>query len=87
MDRWRLGTEMVPRRDLARYVGDLTYVLFVDLPGIEHAAGVCQYLLPLWDMIDNFGLKLNHSKIARRLEKDHDAALAAAYRRAVRHWA
>jgi hypothetical protein len=78
---------MVPRRDLARYVEDLTYVLFLDLPGVEHAAGVCQYLLPLWDMIDNFGLKLNHLKIARRVGKDYGAASAAEYRRAADLWA
>lgn len=53
MDRWRLGTETVLRRDLARYVEDLTHILFLDLPGIERAAGVCQYLLALWDMVDN----------------------------------
>jgi hypothetical protein len=87
INQWRLSTETVPRRDLARYVEDLTYVLFMDLPGAEHAAGVCQYLLPLWDMIDNFGLKLNHVKIARRLGKDHGATLAAEYRRAADLWA
>jgi hypothetical protein len=86
LNQWRLSTEMVPRRDLARYVEDLTYVLFLDLPGGEHTTGVCQYL-PLWDMIDNFGLKLNHIKIARRVGKNYGAASAAAYRRAVDLWA
>jgi hypothetical protein len=86
IDQWRLSTEMVPRRDLARYVEDLTYVLFLELPNSEHAAGVCQYLLPLWDLIDNFGLRLNHTKIARRLEKDHGALIAAEYRRASSLW-
>jgi hypothetical protein len=87
MNQWHLSTEMVPRRDLAGYVEDLTYVLFQDLPGGEHTTGVCQYLLPLWDMIDNFGLKLNHIKIARRVEKNYGAGSAAAYRRAVDLWA
>jgi hypothetical protein len=86
VNQWRLSTELVPRRDLARYVEDLTYVLFLDLPGVEQAAGVCQYLLPLWDMIDNFGLQLDHVKIARRVGKDYGAALAAEYRRAADLW-
>lgn len=85
-DKWRLGTEMVPRRDLSRYVEDLTYVLFVDLPNAEHTAAVCQYLLPLWDMIDNFGLKLNHAKIARRLERGHGVSVTKKYRNAVDLW-
>ena len=37
IDRWRLSTEMVPSRDLARYVEDLTHVLFLDLAELEGA--------------------------------------------------
>lgn len=67
INQWGLSPEMVPRRDLARYVEDLT--------------------LPLWDMVDNFGLKLNHIKIARRVGKDYGADFAAEYRRTTDSWA
>jgi hypothetical protein len=70
--------------DLSTYVRDVTMVLLLDLrDDVELVAG---YLMPLWDLLSNYRVSLDHAALALEIDQDHGESVGAQYREAVSRW-
>src|SRR5262245_3049371 len=70
--------------DLAGYVHGVTLVLLLDLrKDVDRAV---DYLIPLWDMLTNHHMTLDHEALAQQIERDHGVKVSGKYRKAVRRW-
>jgi len=70
--------------DLPGYVRSVTLVLLLDLQ--KDVDRVVDYLIPLWDLLKNHRLKLDHEALARQIEQDHGVNISGQYRKAVTRW-
>jgi hypothetical protein len=76
--------QLIEVGDLSGYVRDMTLVLLLDLGGdIEIAAN---YLMPLWDLLSNYRLEIDHSSLARQIERAHGIPISVQYEDAVSRW-
>jgi len=75
---------LIEEGDLSTYVRDVTMVLLLDLrDDVELVAG---YLMPLWDLLSNYRVSLDHAALALEIDQDHGEPVGAQYREAVSRW-
>lgn len=70
--------------DLPGYVRGVTLVLLIDFH--EDVNRAVDYLIPLWDLLSNHHLNLDHGALAQEIERDHGVDVGAQYRKAVSRW-
>jgi hypothetical protein len=76
--------QLIEECDLTTYVRDVTMVLLLDLSeDVELVAG---YLMPLWDLLSNYQVSLDHTALALEIDHDHGEPVGAQYREAVTRW-
>lgn len=81
--------EVQPRRpvkqyDLSGYVRDITLVLLLDLQ--DDVELMASYLIPLWDLLSNYRVNLDHAALAQQIDRDHGVPVGTQYRDAVSRW-
>ena len=81
--------ELAPRRlveecDLSGYVRDVTLVLLLDLQ--DDVTLMASYLIPLWDLLSNHRVNLDHAALAQQIDRDHGVSIGDQYRDAVSRW-
>jgi len=76
--------QLIEDGDLSGYVHNITLVLLLDLrEDVELMAG---YLMPLWDLLSNYRVSLDHAALAQQIDQSYGVPVGAEYRRAVSRW-
>src|SRR5262249_13721006 len=76
--------QLIEECEPSTYVRDVTMVLLLDLrDDVELVAG---YLMPLWDLLSNYRVSLDHAALALEIDQDHGEPVGAQYREAVSRW-